>query len=178
MARKPVRGGRRRKTSMQGRILLVFMMVAAIVFMPTTIILFVGMLPTMAAAMADRSRKATRAFTVGSLNLAATTPFLLDLWTSNHSADYALLLISDPWTVIVMYAGAAIGYMIDWALSGMVATMMVQTASARLRAIHREQEVLVARWGPEVSGDIALDAAGFPVEKTEKKGSRGPESRE
>lgn len=146
------------------QIMMIFALLSAILFMPTTILILFGMLPTVVAALIDR-RGGTRAITVGSLNLAGCVPFLLDLWTKSHTTDYAVSLITDPRTIIVMYAAAGIGYLIDWALSGMVATIMIQRATMRVKAIRARQEEMVVRWGREVTGEMPLDTEGFPLDE-------------
>jgi len=140
-------------------------LVMALVFMPTTIFLFLAMLPTIVAGVIDRTGKGTMALTVGSMNLAGATPFLLDLWTTGHTVPDALALITNPRTVIVIYCAAGMGYMINWVLSSMVATIMVQHAGLRLKSIKKRQADLVERWGREVTGDVPLDVFGFPIEK-------------
>lgn len=139
--------------------------VAMIVFLPTTIFLFFAMMPTLVAGLVDRSGKGTRALTVGAMNLAGCTPFLLELWTGGHTAENAMILISNPRTVIVIYCAAGIGYLIDWAMSGIVATVMIQRSASRLKEIKKRQAELVERWGREVTGLLPLDAYGFPFEK-------------
>ncbi len=139
--------------------------IAMIVFLPTTIFLFFAMMPTLVASLVDRSGKGTRALTVGAMNLAGSTPFLLELWTGGHTAENALTLISNPRTIIVIYCAAGIGYLIDWAMSGIVATVMIQRSASRLKEIKKRQADLVERWGQEVTGLLPLDAYGFPFEK-------------
>jgi len=160
--RKKIRGG------LRGQVLILFSLISAIIFMPTTIMLFLGMLPTLVAGLVDRSGKGTKALTVGSMNLAGCTPFLLDLWTIDHSSENALRIISDPRTIIVIYCAAGVGYLIDWAMSGIVGTIMVQRSGYRMKEIKKRQAALVERWGPEVTGKIPLDAYGFPIEKSEE----------
>lgn len=147
------------------QIIMIFVFLAAILFMPTTVLLLLGMLPTVIAVIIDR-QGGTRAMTVGSMNLCGCLPFLLDLWTKSHTMEYAVGLITDPRTIIVMYAAAGIGYMIDWALSGIVATIMIQRATSRLSAIRKRQEEMIVRWGPEVTGEMLLDAEGFPLDES------------
>ena len=163
--------GRRKKRrgGVHGQILGLFAFITAVVFMPTTIMLFLGMLPTLVAGLVDRSGRGTKALTVGSMNLAGCTPFLLDLWTTGHTAENALSIISDPRTVIVIYCAAGIGYLIDWAMSGIVATIMIQRSGFRLKEIKRRQAELVERWGQEVTGTLPLDAYGFPIEKADER---------
>lgn len=147
------------------RIFLILGLIMAAVFLPTTVLLAVGMLPTLVAALVDRSRRKTRAITVGAINLAGCTPFLLDMWTQGQSFEKAVSIIMDPTAIIVMYAAAAVGYMIDWAMSGIVASVLFQRGLARQQEIEKRQQELVVRWGQEVTGSIPLDEKGFPIEK-------------
>lgn len=137
--------------------------IAAVIFMPTTILLFFGMLPTVAAGFIDRSGKGIKALTVGAMNLAGCTPFLLELWTGGHTADLSLEIISDPRTIIVIYCAAAMGYLVDWAVSGIVKSLLLQKAKSRTKEIKDRQSYLVKRWGREVTGELPLDAFGFPI---------------
>lgn len=162
---------RKRRGGWSAQLLGLFAFITAIVFMPTTIMLFLGMLPTLVAGLVDRSGKGTKALTVGSMNLAGCTPFLLDLWTTGHTAENAMAIISDPRTIIVIYCAAGIGYLIDWAMSGIVATVMIQRSGFRLKDIKKRQAALVEKWGQEVTGVLPLDAYGFPIEKAEENQS-------
>ncbi len=153
--------------------MMIFGLLAAVLFIPSTILLVVGMLPTVVAALIDRKGGA-RAITVGALNLCGCIPFLMDLWTKGHTTGLAVNLITDPLTIIVMYAAAGIGYMIDWALSGIVATILVQRSTARMEAIRKRQADLVARWGKEVTGELPLDSEGFPVDEQPPPTEKAP----
>ncbi len=165
----------RKKGGMKGSLLGVVALFAALIFMPTTIVLLLGMLPTMVAAIVDRSGKGTQAMTVGAMNLAGCAPFLIDLWARGHAIDLAVSLITDPRTIIVIYSAAGIGYLISWAMAGIVGTMMVKRSQSRLKEIKKRRDRLVERWGPEVTGEIPLDAYGFPIEDT--KNENTPESK-
>lgn len=158
---------RRKKQGMAGPVLGTGGIITAFVFMPSTVMLFFAMLPTAAAALSDRIRGETRMLTVGAMNLAGCTPFLLDLWRNGHTLDNAFRIITDPRTIIVIYCAAAIGWLIDWAMSGIVATVMVQRGAGRLKDIKVKQAALVERWGKEVTGDYVLDSYGFPVDGAE-----------
>ncbi|MCM2344176.1 MAG: hypothetical protein NDJ24_06410 [Alphaproteobacteria bacterium] len=164
MAAKAPRKKAKGKGSWSSQILLIFVLLTAIVFLPTTMLVLFGMLPTVVAVLIDR-QGGTRAVTVGSMNLAGCFPFLLDLWTKSHTAEYAGTLITDPRTIIVIYAAAGMGYLIDWALSGIVATIMMQRATLRLAQIRKRQAAMVIRWGKEVTGEVVLDPEGFPLEE-------------
>lgn len=155
---------RKKKVTWKGQLLGVAALITAAVFLPTTILLLMGMIPTIVAAAIDRTGKGTKALTVGAMNLAACSPFVIKLWTEGHSAQMAVKLISDPLAMCIMFAGAGIGYLIDWAMSGIVGTLLLQRSSVRLKDIKERQQALIARWGEEVTGDVALDPYGFPLE--------------
>ena len=138
--------------------------ITAFVFIPTTVMLCFAMLPTVAAAVSDRLRGETRALTIGAMNVAGCTPFLLKLWSTGHNLDNAFAIITNPNTIIVIYVAAAVGWIIDWAMSGIVATVMLRNSTSRLKDIKARQAALVERWGPEVTGDLPLDSYGFPIE--------------
>ena len=123
------------------------------------------MLPTAAAGVSDRIRGGTTAITVGAMNLAGSFPFLLDLWTGEHTLDQSLNLITDPRTVIVIYAVAGIGWVIDWTMSGLTVSLLFKRTRSRLDAIRKRQEALVKRWGKEVTGTVEVDAEGFAIEQ-------------
>lgn len=140
-----------------------------LVFLQSTIIIAVGMLPTIVAALADKTGKGTLAITVGAMNLAGCSPFLIELWLSGHELDMGVKMISNPITIVVMYSAAAIGYVINWSLSGMVETVMVKKLHRRTKDIEERKAALKGIWGDEVTGDIVLDPFGFPLESKEDK---------
>ena len=145
-------------------LLFFFGLTVAVVVLPTTIILTVGMLPTIVAAMAARINRRERTLTVGAMNFAGCVPFLLPLWTSDHSVRHALNILMDLRSPIVMYCGAGIGYLIGWAMAGIVNTVMVERVAGRLKDIKNKKAKLEVRWGAEVTGDIPLNAQGFALE--------------
>ena len=149
---------------LQKHLLTVVGLVSAILFAPTTLILFFGMLPTVAANLIDKSRQKSRAISVGLMNLSGCLPFLLELWMSPapNAIDHATSILMQPKTVVIIYAVAAAGYAIEAAVTGMVATLMQQRAAARLKTIEKELNELADRWGYYVDGATPLDDFGFP----------------
>ncbi|MBP7721618.1 MAG: hypothetical protein KA155_03685 [Alphaproteobacteria bacterium] len=159
---RKVSGGAKVSVFMMGLVIL------AAVFMPYAVLLGIGMLPTIAATFADPKRARTKIVTVGALNLAGCVPFLFKLGSQGHEFDTALNIATDPQAVIVMYAAAGAGYMIDWSMSSVVAAILYQRGLARQESIKKRQAELVSRWGAEVTGQIPLDHQGFAVERPEK----------
>ena len=145
--------------------MMVAALLMALVFLPTTFLLVIGMMPTVVAAIVDRSRRKTKAITVGAINLAGCTPFLLEMWIQGQDFDKAVSVITNPTAITVMYMAAAVGYLVDWAMSGIVASVLYQRGLSRRTEIQKRQRALIERWGEEVTGNIPLDEHGFPISK-------------
>ena len=164
MAKKKKYKSARQQRSNALQVLGIFGVLTAVVFMPTTIVLFFSMLPTLVASLIDRGGKGTKTLTIGAMNIAGASPYLLDLWTSGHTPNNAMSIIFDPNTIIVCYSAAGFGYIIDWAMGKAVRGFLIKKANLRLESIQARQNELVARWGKEVSGELPLDPSGFPIE--------------
>jgi len=156
------------KKSGKKQLFLISGLLMAVVFLPTTILLAVGMMPTFAAALVDRTKRKTKAITVGAMNLAGCMPFMLELWTEGHNFEKAFSIFTDAKAIVVMYAAAAVGYLIDWAMTGIIAGFLLQRGKSRLKAIEKRQKELVERWGDEVTGEVVVDQYGFAIEKTKE----------
>ncbi|MCC7305222.1 MAG: hypothetical protein IT558_03070, partial [Alphaproteobacteria bacterium] len=90
------KGKGKKSAGMKGQMIMIFMIIVSVVFLPTSVMLFIGMMPTLVAIVADRSRKKTKAVTVGAMNLAGCAPFLLRLLEQGHDLRNALEIVSDP----------------------------------------------------------------------------------
>lgn len=141
----------------------------AVLFMASSLIIFAGMMPTIAANLLDKTRQKSRAICVGMMNFAGCVPFLLELWMSPspNSIDTATAIITQPKTIVVIYVLAAAGYALESAITGMVATIMQQRAQARLKEIDKQLNELTDRWNNYVDGSVPLDDYGFPVRRDE-----------
>ena len=53
-------------------------------------------------------------------------------------------------TIITIYGAAALGYIFDWVVVGVVSAYMYQRADFRLRKIEKRQAILVEAWGEKV----------------------------
>ncbi len=153
-----------------------FTFILAVVFIPTTVLLIVGMLPSMVAAAFDGSSRKSLGISVGSMNLAGCFPFVLDLWTTNHTIEQTFQILSDPLTIVIMYLAAAGGYVIDWAVTGTVSIFMAERGRARIQEIEKTHEELKKRWGPEVAGNMKLDDDGFPLDDADNEGEKEEEN--
>ena len=75
-----------RSIAWQKHFLTFIALVASVLFLPSTMILLAGMMPTIAANVVDKTRQKSRTISVGMMNLAGCMPFLLELWMSSSSS--------------------------------------------------------------------------------------------
>lgn len=161
---------KKKQLGVKGQMLLIFCALGGVILAPTTIILMIGMAPTWVAAFTDKTKEKVRGFTVGAMNLAGCSPFVAQLWTTDHTLERSITILADPYTVMIMYMAAAAGYCLEWAIAGGVSVFVVERAKARIKWIERQQQEIVERWGREVRGNIPLDQFGFAL--NEEPGSR------
>lgn len=155
---------RKRKSSnkLKKQVLLAALVASSIIMKYVVFLAVFTMAPTIVAFFTDKTRHKNKVLAIGSMNLAGSMPFLLELW--KHSNDFMVFgqLVQNPLTYLVAYGAAATGIMINWAAVGAVSTMLFQKGTRRLRRIEVRQKELYERWGEEVAGNIAIDENGRP----------------
>lgn len=147
--------GKSLKARFKVQIFLVGFLVLSAVFLPTAVLLFISLMPMFVAFFLDRTRRKLKAVTVGAMNMAGCTPFLMELWTTDHTLEKAFEIILDPMAIVIVYAAAGAGYLIDWTMTSLIAGIVRQRALARKKVIEERQGELVERWGVEVKGDTS-----------------------
>ena len=147
---KKKKKGKKKQSKVQ--IFLIGFILLAAAFLPTAFFLFISLLPFFVAYFTDKSKKKTRTITVGALNFAGCVPFLMEMWTTDHSLDKAFAMLFSVIPIIVVYAAAAVGYIIDWAMTYIVSNLLYQRGLARKKAIEKRQADLIERWGQDVMG--------------------------
>ena len=133
-------------------ILIVIVGGVAIFTLPTVLILGIGMTPTLAALITDRRKEKYATLCVGCMNFTGVLPFMVELWTDDHSYENAFSLIGDPFTWLVMFGAAAIGWAIYFVAPGIVGMFIAMRADQRIERLKRRQRDLVEEWGPGVAG--------------------------
>ena len=160
---------KKKKTlSWQAQILLISFIIVAVLFLPTTLIFFIGMMPSICARVMDHSKEKVKVFTIGFMNFAGCFPFWFQLIKQGHDMDTAMRIIGQPTTIVVMYLAACLGYLVEWGVKNIVAYFMLQRGQARLKDILKIQDEMIKKWGPEVTGDVPMDMYGFAIEEKEK----------
>ncbi len=141
---------KKKSLSAKARIWLAFTILAGVVFLPTSMLLFIGMLPSVVAfIVAGRSSRA-KVSTITAMNLAGCVPFIFKLWSSGNDIEASLDIVSNTRYVSIMYMAAAFGYMIDWVVTGIVSSFLYQGGIKRMEEIIKRQKELKKQWGNAV----------------------------
>lgn len=135
----------------RGSMLLVVLLLLGLAFLPTSLLLFVGMLPSVVAFF-FRTPYSVRASTIVAMNLAGCIPFVFKLWSSSNDFEASVRIITDLNYLSVMYMAAAFGYMIDWVVTGIVSSYQYQKGLRRMKMIKKRQKFLIDQWGRGVAG--------------------------
>jgi hypothetical protein len=123
--------------------------------LPTAILVLVGMIPTMVAFVIDRDPEKSAGMTVGSMNLCGVMPFLITLWQHGHTIELAVRTVLNPFTPMMMYGAAAVGWLLYYGIPPMVAGGLAMRDASRARELDKKREALVEEWGFEVTGRSA-----------------------
>jgi hypothetical protein len=149
--------------TLSAQMMMVLLAIGGIIFLPTTLLLMVGMLPAIVALLVSMKGDVSRGYCVAATNLVGCSIFVLQLWGMGHTFENSIKIIMNPINIIIIYGIASLGYLLDYLLSGMVGSVLQQRAKGRLLKIRDRQQELIDQWGAKVTGNIPLDEDGFPV---------------
>ncbi|HSK39212.1 MAG TPA: hypothetical protein VK943_05550 [Arenibaculum sp.] len=144
---------RAKKGGASGTVALVLLLPLVMLFMPTALLMAVGLVPTMVAFIVDRDPDKTAPMTVGAMNFVGVMAFAISLWRTGNTLDGALALLADPFTWLGMYGAAGVGWALYHGIPPAVAMWIAVRAQAKITRIEGRQDELVEEWGPEVSGE-------------------------
>ncbi len=129
---------------------LVIAVLMLVVALPTIIIIVAGMLPAIVAYITDKSKQKYAALSVGSMNFCGVFPALYEIWTGSHTFDSAISLLTDPFSLMIMYSAAAFGWIFFMSIPTVVSTFLTVMAQHRISHLREVQKRLIAEWGEEV----------------------------
>ena len=136
-------------------------MAASLVFVipQVFILLALGLSPTVVAFIVDKSKKKYAAFSVGGMNIAGVTPALLDLLKGKNNVSAAMDILTSPFDLTIMFAGAAFGWMLYMVIPPVVSGLLTVIANYRISQLRTEQKKLIKEWGEGVAiGPRAIEA--------------------
>ena len=115
--------------------------------LPTTMVLAIGMAPTMTAFLGDKTPGRFLTKCVAGMNFAGVIPSLYHLWTSGHDLVTAMKVVTDIYAWLLMYGAAAMGWMLFMGLPGAVAMFRALNAKRRIYVLREKQKDLINEWG-------------------------------
>ena len=143
------------------KIILWAILAAAIMFIipQVFILLALGLSPTIVAFIIDRSKQKYATLCVGGMNIAGVIPSLIDLWNGKNNVSAAMAILTNPFDVIIMFAGAAFGWMLYLAIPPVVSGLFTVIAHHRIAQLRVEQKRLIKEWGEGIAiGPRAIEA--------------------
>ncbi len=146
------------KLSFKARLLMVFVLMVGLVFLPTSMLLFFGMIPSMVAFFVSGRGYGARASTISAMNLAGCIPFVFKLWSMENDFEASFKIITNMNYMSIIYVSALFGYLIDWVMTGLMSSFLYQKGMNRMKAIKKRQELLIEQWGKGVTGVVENDA--------------------
>ncbi len=132
--------------------LLIFLTLMALVpfSLPTLLVMFVGLLPAIVAAFAERGDNRYGWICVGGFNFAGLAPWLFSLWFGHHTLEFAFGQVTNITMLLVSYGAAGIGSALYLGMPPVVRTIMAATSQHRALALQSTQRKLVEKWGDGV----------------------------
>ena len=124
-----------------------------LLLLPTTLLLAVGMVPTLVALIVDRSREKLVVLVVGSLNFTGIMPSAMTLWQNDHTLAAALRILGDPVNWLLMYGAAGLGWLIYFSVPPLVAELASLHYQREIERHKQRQAALVKEWGQEIDDD-------------------------
>ncbi len=123
-----------------------------------TLIVCVGLLPTLVALFTDTDQNRSGLATIGYLNLAGVLPFLIELWQNGQTMEAALRIVRDPFSWVVMFGAAGVGHLMLYTIPPIVTSMVLMKQESRLRTLREGVQQLEAIWGPDVANVLPLES--------------------
>ena len=127
--------------------------------LPTTMVLAIGMAPTLGAFFADKTPGRYLTKCVAGMNFAGVIPSLYHLWITGHDLKTANGIVTDLHTWLLMYCAGAMGWLLFLGLPGAVAVFQSLNATRRIYVLREKQKLLINEWGDCILPVTAKDDA-------------------
>jgi hypothetical protein len=119
--------------------------------LPTVVLVFFTMLPTVVAWVTEKGPNKYAFLCVGGLNFSGVFPYLFALWFGVHTLDEALRMVTDPMMLTTAYACAGVGWGIYGLMPPLVASYLASSGERRVSNLQAAQRKLIEEWGDEVA---------------------------
>ncbi|MEG3618630.1 hypothetical protein V5T82_09205 [Magnetovibrio sp. PR-2] len=135
---------------------LLLLALFAVVAGPTLLLVVVGLVPTIVALIVDRSKQKSGAVSVGSINVIGVFPYVIDLWAGINTWHSSAEIISDVWTLLVMYSSAAFGWLLFLTLPSVISSFVMVLQQRKVAQLRGEQKDLIEEWGEDVAAIVEM----------------------
>ncbi|MDX1483593.1 MAG: hypothetical protein R3229_03835 [Alphaproteobacteria bacterium] len=153
---KPRKSGAKGEGSLYWGMVTLGAIAAGLIFaLPTMLVLAVGILPTVVAAVVDLHAKKYAAWSVGFLNCAGLMPYLGNLWVNDHTVAGALAVLTDLTAWLVVYGAAAVGWAVYLGMPTIGAVILDLQNQSHIRKLRSERRKIVDEWGQDAAGGAA-----------------------
>ena len=151
----PDLGKIKRKAALSVKLSIFMLLVCALIFASSTLVFAVCMLPTLVAAVIDKSPQKTLWLTIGAVNLAGTVPAWFALWDQGAHLNDAITVLSNPSVLLIAFASAAGGWVIHMNVTPLVAALIIRRNEGRVKDIEKRQKELIRKWGEDIARTVA-----------------------
>lgn len=137
----------KKKTSFFKKAFYLILIIIASLFQPASaIIFFCGMLPSFMTMLIDKDPNKTAVYSVMPMNLIAVCSIILDLHQENNTIQYAFSLLSTPFHWVIMYGGAAFGWIFYFIIPQIVAILIVKKTEIQASLLEKSRDKLITKW--------------------------------
>lgn len=156
MAKKtsPPQNGKKKGPSQTALWLAFILIIVMIISLPSVIVFTFGMIPSFVAYIVDRTKARSATFCVSSINFIGVFPFIIDLWVKEHTINAALNTISNVFSIFVMYAASAFGWMLFLSLPPVVASVVTILTERKIEQLRTTQKQIIKEWGNDVASKV------------------------
>lgn len=121
------------------------------ILLPTVMILFFGMMPTIVALIIDRTQQKYASICVGAMNFCGVFPYLMKIWTGTHSINAAADILTNVFALVVMYGTAGFGWMIFSGVPPVIHAFLAVVDQRRVATLRASQRKIIEEWGEAVA---------------------------
>lgn len=121
---------------------------------PTLIVIIVGMAPSLAAYIGDSSKNKYGTICVAGMNFAGVFYEVLNLWFGANSFAQSIDIVTDVFSLAVMFMAAAFGWIIFMMVPPFIAQFVTVMNQRKIAQLRSQQRKLIQEWGPEIAEGV------------------------
>jgi hypothetical protein len=126
-------------------------MTLAYISLPTVVLIFFGLMPSIVALVIDRTEGRYATFCVLGMNFSGLFPFLTDVWFQVHTTDMAIRIMTNVFNLLIIYGSAGFGWVLYMALPPVITTFLSAMSQRRVAELREKQAQIIEEWGESVT---------------------------